>query len=72
MATLRVRFGKAVRRRREAAGYTQESFADHIGVHRNYMGTVERGETNITLDNIERIAHGLRMTVAELMREAES
>ena len=72
MATLRVRFGKAVRRRREAAGYTQESFADHVSVHRNYMGTVERGETNITLDNIERIAHGLRMTVTELMRETES
>jgi transcriptional regulator with XRE-family HTH domain len=72
MATLRVRFGKAVRRRREAAGYTQESFADHIGVHRNYMGTVERGETNITLENIERIARGLRISVAELMHEAES
>src|SRR2546426_8186179 len=42
------------RRLRRDAGYSQESFADKCGVHRTYMGSVERGETNISLDNLER------------------
>ena len=71
MATLRTRLGRAVRRLRSAAGYSQESFADACGLHRTYMGAVERGETNISLDNIERIARGLRVTPAQLLTEAE-
>ncbi len=71
MATLRTRLGRAVRRLRTAAGYSQESFADECGLHRTYMGAVERGETNISLDNIERIARGLRVTPAQLLAEAE-
>ena len=69
MSSLRKHLGRAIRRLRSAAGYSQESFADAIGVHRNYMGTVERGETNITLDSLEKIAKGLDRTVLELMRE---
>lgn len=71
MATLRVQLGRAIRRLREQAGFTQESFADHIHVHRNYMGTVERGETNITLDRLEAIAKGLKTDVPGLFREAQ-
>ena len=71
MATLRIRLGRAVRRLRTAAGYSQESFADECGLHRTYMGAVERGETNISLDNIERIARALRLTPAQLLAEAE-
>jgi len=71
MATLRTRLGRAVRRLRSAAGYSQESFADECGLHRTYMGAVERGETNISLDNIERIARALRLTPAQLLAEAE-
>ena len=71
MATLRTRLGRAVRRLRTAAGYSQESFADACGLHRTYMGAVERGETNISLDNIERIARALRLTPAQLLNEAE-
>ena len=62
---------KAVRRLRKSAGYSQESFADACGLHRTYMGAVERGETNISLDNIERIARALRLTPAQLLGEAE-
>ncbi len=61
----------AIRRLRKDAGYSQESFADRCGVHRTYMGSVERGETNISLDNIERIARALRLTPAQLLAEAE-
>lgn len=65
---LRYELGRTIRRVREGAGYTQESFADLIRVHRNYMGSVERGETNITLDRLEQIAAGLDLTVAELFK----
>lgn len=71
MSTLRHRLGKAIRRLRLKAGYSQESFADHAKVHRTYMGTVERGEVNLTLENIEKLAQGLNLAVWELMKEAE-
>jgi transcriptional regulator with XRE-family HTH domain len=71
MPSLLVSFGLAVRRLRTAAGHSQESFADAIGVHRNYIGTVERGETNISLENIGRIAAGLKQPVSALFQEIE-
>jgi len=71
MTALRAKLGRAVRRLRRGAGYSQESFADKCGVHRTYMGSVERGETNISLDNLERIARALNMTAGQLLVEAE-
>jgi transcriptional regulator with XRE-family HTH domain len=71
MDPLRVRLGNAVRELRESAGYSQESFAAKIKVHRTFMGTIERGKTNPSLDTIERLAKGLGMSVWELMRLAE-
>lgn len=71
MATLRARLGRAVRRLRADAGYSQESFADRCRVHRTYMGSVERGETNISLDNIDRIARALGLNAGQLLLEAE-
>ena len=72
MRTLRQRLGRAIRRLRSEAGYSQESFADACGLHRTYMGSVERGERNISLDNIERIAKKLGLTAGELLLEAEN
>jgi transcriptional regulator with XRE-family HTH domain len=71
MSTLRVQLGRAVRRLRSGRGFSQESFADHVGVHRTYMGAVERGEQNVSLGSIERIASGLGMTPSQLFLEAE-
>jgi transcriptional regulator with XRE-family HTH domain len=71
MSTLKHRLGKAVRRLRTAAGYSQEAFADHAKVHRTYMGTVERGEVNLTLENIEKLARALDLIAWELLQEAE-
>jgi transcriptional regulator with XRE-family HTH domain len=71
MASLRVRFGRAVRRLREEADYSQESFADAIGVHRTYMGTLERGRGNPSLDVIARIARGLEISLARLFEAVE-
>jgi ribosome-binding protein aMBF1 (putative translation factor) len=69
---LRIRLGAAVRRLRDRAGYgSQEAFADAAGVHRTYAGKVERGEVNITLDNLERLARTLGVSAGELLVEAE-
>lgn len=71
MATLRGKLGQAVRALRTEAGYSQESFADACKLHRTYIGSVERGETNISLDNLERIARTLKVPVSRLFLEAE-
>ncbi len=71
MAPLQTRLGRVIRQLREAAGYSQEGFADEVGVHRTYMGAVERGEVNISLRNIVRIAKALGLRVSELIRRAE-
>jgi transcriptional regulator with XRE-family HTH domain len=71
MSALRTKLGRTVRRLRHEAGYSQESFADKCGVHRTYMGSVERGETNISLDNLERIARALGLSAGELLMDAE-
>lgn len=49
-------FGANLRRYREAQGLSQEAFADLLGMHRTYVGGVERGERNLTLQSVERIA----------------
>lgn len=71
MAPLKVRFGRAVRTLREQAEYSQESFADAIGVHRTYMGTLERGKGNPSLDVIAKIARGLGISLADLFKTVE-
>ena len=65
MSSIRVRLGHAIRRLRSAKGFSQEGFADHVGLHRTYIGSVERGEKNISLDNIERIAKALGLKIPE-------
>lgn len=71
MDPLRVRIGHTVRELRASAGYSQEAFAAKIKVHRTFMGTIERGKTNPSLDTLERLAKGLGMSVWELVRLAE-
>ena len=61
------RFGERVRELRTAVEYSQEAFAEACGLDRTYMGGIERGERNLGLCNIERIAEALDITIAELM-----
>jgi transcriptional regulator with XRE-family HTH domain len=49
-------FGRNLRAYREAKGLSQEAFADQLEVHRTYMGGIERGERNLTLRSVERLA----------------
>jgi transcriptional regulator with XRE-family HTH domain len=51
--------GKNLRAYRLERGYSQEAFADYMGVHRTYFGAVERGERNLTLQTLEKIAEFL-------------
>lgn len=60
------RFGKRVRQLRHEAGYSQETFAAKIDLDRTYQGGIERGERNLALRNIEKIAKGLGISIAEL------
>lgn len=62
------RFGRRVRELRKARGYSQESFAHACGLDRTYIGGIERGERNVALRNIERIARTLGISIAELMQ----
>ncbi len=63
---IRTRFGARVRRLRNDRGWSQEAFADRAGLHRTYIGSVERGEQNISLENIEKLAATLGVSLAEL------
>jgi transcriptional regulator with XRE-family HTH domain len=64
-------FGAAVRAQRQVRGWSQEEFADRVGLHRTYIGDIERGERNVSLINIERISRGLDLSLAALMSEVE-
>lgn len=56
---LQRRVGAHLRSLREARGLSQEAFADEVGVHRTYMGSLERGERNVSLRSLERLATSL-------------
>jgi transcriptional regulator with XRE-family HTH domain len=60
--------GMRIRELRVAKGISQEALADEAGVHRTYMGSVERGERNISLDNIVRIARALKVAPGALLQ----
>lgn len=66
----RKNLGLAIRRRRDEMDVSQEGLAEIIGCHRNYVGYLERGEQNVTIDMLSRVAKALRCTVKDLIIEA--
>lgn len=62
-------FGARVRRLREELQVSQEAFASRCGLHRTYYGGIERGERNVALRNILRIAHALGVDAGDLVRD---
>jgi transcriptional regulator with XRE-family HTH domain len=64
--------GQRIRELRTEHGYSQEAFADKCGVHRTFMGTVERGESNLSFQNILKVATTLGITLSTLFLDIES
>ncbi|MDR2416454.1 MAG: helix-turn-helix domain-containing protein [Candidatus Peribacteria bacterium] len=60
--------GEKIRQLRKNRGYSQERFATKSKVHRTYMGLIERGKANITVEQIEKIAKALKISVEEFFK----
>jgi transcriptional regulator with XRE-family HTH domain len=72
LSDVQVLFGKRLREIRERVGVSQEKLADLAKLHRTYVSSVERGKRNISLVNIERLAHALGVSLAELMPDTQA
>lgn len=64
-------FGEVVRRRRRLAGISQEDFADHAGVHRTYMSSIELGKVSVSIAIAAKLATALGVKLSVLFSEAE-
>ena len=67
MPDIQERFGRNLRKLRETKGLSQEKLAELADLHRTYVSGVERGERNISLVNIERLAKALAVPLRDLM-----
>lgn len=65
-----VRLGQAIRARRDELGLSQEALAHLSGIDRSHMGKIERGERNVTILNVERVAGALKTTPSKLLSGA--
>lgn len=66
---VKILFGKRVRERRLALGMTQQELADHAGLHRSYIGEIELGGRNVSLENIAKIAAALNIGIGSLLED---
>lgn len=67
--SIAVQLGRALRARRQATGMSQDGFADHIEMHRAYYAAIERGEKNVTLRTLKRVADGLRLPMSRILED---
>jgi transcriptional regulator with XRE-family HTH domain len=65
--TARQIFGQSLRRKREQLGISQEYLGEKARLHRTYIGSVERGERNVSIDNMERLAAAIGATIQQLL-----
>ena len=68
MTDIKKIFGKNIRLIRESRNMTQEKLSDICGLHRTYIGSVERGERNISLENIQKITDALQVKIIDLFK----
>jgi transcriptional regulator with XRE-family HTH domain len=68
MQDIQKRVGTRIRQLREKKGWSQEAFAGECGLHRSYMGAVERGEKNLTISTLHRITAKLETTISAVFR----
>jgi len=64
----RSQLGKRIRKLRSERGWSQEEFADICALNRSYMGRIERGELNLTLDSLQKVGKGLGLSVSALLK----
>ncbi|HNZ50448.1 MAG TPA: helix-turn-helix transcriptional regulator [Bacilli bacterium] len=65
-------FGTRIKEIRISKGLTQEKLAEHLQIHRTFVGQIERAEKNISLSTLGKIAEKLEINVAELLKEQQS
>lgn len=68
---IRVAYGKTIRTIRQTKKISQEELADLCGLHRTYISDVELGKRNVSLENIDKIAHALQVKKSEIFVEVE-
>ena len=68
MQEIHKKLGKRIAELRKKHGFSQEAFAHECGFHRSYMGAVERGEKNITLAMVNKVAKALKISLATLFK----
>ena len=66
---IRKRFGVRLRKLRKQRGYSQESLAASVDLHRTYVGQIERGETSTSLDNLKKLAKALNLKISDLVKD---
>jgi len=66
-----VALGRAIRDLREGIGISQETLADRSGLHRTYVGGIERGERNLSYGNLLKVASALKVSPSQLLSHAE-
>lgn len=62
-------FGERIRHLRAEKGLSQEQLAELADLHRTFIGRIERGETNVTLENIKKLSQGLKVPISKLFEE---
>jgi transcriptional regulator with XRE-family HTH domain len=65
-------FGLLIRRLRQQAGLSQESFAERCGLHRTYIGAIERGEKTVTIETANKLAHALSLPLSQIFLHLET
>lgn len=68
ITSTRKKFGKKLRELRKQIGISQEELGFRAGLHRTYIGSIERGEQNISVDNIHKLARALKIKAEELFK----
>ena len=68
--TARSRLARNLRAIRSSLGISQEELGDLADLHRTYVGSIERQERNVSLDNVERLAHALKVDITDLLAAA--
>ncbi|MBD3330580.1 helix-turn-helix domain-containing protein [Candidatus Peregrinibacteria bacterium] len=69
MTNIQVKFGQRIRKIRTEKGFSQEVLASKSGLHRTYISDIERGDRNVSLKNVEKIAKALGVSAHDLLKD---